>query len=50
MAAKAKKAGKKFAKMSRGKKMSEVKPLTVPSESISLNFTKPVVVYTPQKP
>jgi hypothetical protein len=51
MAPKAKKAVKKSAKMSHGKKMGEVKPLTrVPTESVSFTYTKPVVVYTPQKP
>jgi hypothetical protein len=45
MAAKAKKAGKKAAKMSRGKKMGEVKPLT----EISLSYGKTQQTYTPQK-
>lgn len=47
MAAKAKKAVKKSAKMSRGKKMSEVKPLT---EAVTFNYGKLQNSYTPQKP
>jgi hypothetical protein len=49
MAAKAKKAGKKSAKMSRGKKMGAVKPLTV-NESITFEYGGLQHSYTPQKP
>ena len=49
MAAKAKKAGKKPAKMSRGKKMGAVKPLTV-NESITFEYGGLQHSYTPQKP
>ncbi len=36
---------KKSARMKKGKRLQAVKPLT---ETVSLKFDKPIVVYTPQ--